>query len=162
MKLYIKEKVFSWYDQFSVTNIWGEERYYVEGELFSLGKKLHIMYPDGTEAATIHQKPWSFLPKYDIYVNGCRITQVVKQFSLLHPRYSIEGLGWEITGDFLTHNYAINSAGKTIASIQKEWMSWGDSYELDIADGNSELVALAVILIIDCIVESRAAASSGR
>ena len=38
MKLYIKEKVFSWYDQFSVTNNWGEERYYVEGELFSFGK----------------------------------------------------------------------------------------------------------------------------
>lgn len=162
MKLYIKEKVFSWYDQFSVTNNWGEERYYVEGELFSFGKKLHILYPDGTEAATIHQKLWSFLPSYDVCVNGCRVTRVVKNFSLLRPSYSIEGLGWEIIGNFWEHNYEINDAGKRIASIRKEWMTWGDSYELDIADSCTELMALAVVMIIDCIAESRAAASSGR
>lgn len=162
MKLYIKEKVFSWYDQFSVTNNWGEERYYVEGELFSFGKKLHIMYPDGTEAATIHQKLWSFFPSYDVYINGCRVTRVIKKFSFLRPSYSIEGLGWEMIGNFWEHNYEINDAGKRIASIRKEWMAWGDSYELDISDSSPELMALAVVLIIDCVAESRAAASAGR
>ena len=42
MKLYIKQKIFSWNDKFSVYNEVGEERYFVEGELFSWGKKLHV------------------------------------------------------------------------------------------------------------------------
>ena len=33
-------------------------------------------------------------------------------------------------------------------------MSWGDSYELDIANPADELVALAVVLTIDCVNEA--------
>lgn len=35
MKLYIKQKVFSWSDLFTVKDSYGADRYYVEGELFS-------------------------------------------------------------------------------------------------------------------------------
>ena len=42
MKLYIKQKVFSWGDKFTVKDASGEDRYYVEGEVFSWGKKLHV------------------------------------------------------------------------------------------------------------------------
>ena len=42
MKLLIQEKVFTWSDRFTVKNEAGEDRYYVEGELFSWGKKLHV------------------------------------------------------------------------------------------------------------------------
>ena len=42
MKLYIKQKVFSWGDKFTVKDVNGEDRYFVEGEIFSWGKKLHV------------------------------------------------------------------------------------------------------------------------
>ena len=42
MDLYIKQKVFSWKDKFSVYDRNGEQRYYVEGEVFTVGKKLHL------------------------------------------------------------------------------------------------------------------------
>jgi hypothetical protein len=34
-------------------------------------------------------------------------------------------------------------------------MTWGDSYELDIADTADEIIALAVVLTIDCVVEQQ-------
>ena len=37
MKLYIKQKVFSWADRFTVKDSSGNDRYFVEGELFSWG-----------------------------------------------------------------------------------------------------------------------------
>ena len=40
MKLLIQEKVFSWSDRFTVRDEGGNDRYLVEGELFSWGKKL--------------------------------------------------------------------------------------------------------------------------
>ena len=42
MKLYIKQKVFSWGDKFTVKDATGRDRYYVEGEIFTFGKKLHV------------------------------------------------------------------------------------------------------------------------
>ena len=42
MSLYIKQHIFSWGDQFSVYDESGNEKYFVEGEVFSFGKKLHL------------------------------------------------------------------------------------------------------------------------
>ena len=44
-------------------------------------------------------------------------------------------------------------------TISKGWMTWGDSYELDIADPADEIVALAVVITIDCVTESNSGAS---
>ena len=68
MKLYIKQKVFTWGDKFTVKDINGNDRYYVEGEVFSWGKKLHVYDMNGNEAAFIQQKVFSFLPRYFVYV----------------------------------------------------------------------------------------------
>ncbi|MBR2868753.1 MAG: LURP-one-related family protein [Clostridia bacterium] len=160
MKLYIKQKVFSWGAKFTVKDEAGNDRYFVEGEVFSLGKKLHILDSGRNEVALIQQKLFSFLPRYFVYVNNVEIAEIVKEFSFFRPRYSIEGLGWEIEGDFWSHNYAITRDGKPIVTISKEWMTWGDSYELDIADPRDEIVALAVVLTIDCVLAAQAAASS--
>ena len=42
MKLYIKQKVFSWGDKFTVKDEAGRDSYYVEGEIFTFGRKLHM------------------------------------------------------------------------------------------------------------------------
>ena len=62
MKLYIKEKVFTWGDKFTVKDERGNDRYIVEGEVFTWGKKLHVYDMDGNEAAFIKQEVWRFLP----------------------------------------------------------------------------------------------------
>ena len=154
MKLYIKQKVFSWNDKFTVVDGTGQTRYTVEGELFSFGKKLHVYDELGSEVAFIEQKLFSFKPRYYVYVCGEQVAEVVKEITFLRHMYRIEGLGWEVDGDLLAHNYQITCDGKYIVSINKEWMSWGDSYELDINEGESEIMALAVVLCIDCAMAS--------
>ena len=49
MKLYIKQKVFSITDKFTVKDETEQDKYFVEGEFFTLGKKLHIKDMNGTE-----------------------------------------------------------------------------------------------------------------
>ena len=105
MKLYIKEKVFSWGDKFCVKDALGEDRYVVEGEIFTLGKKLHVYDMLGREVAFIKQELLTFLPCFAVWTNGEEIARVQKEFSFLFPRYSIEGLGWEIEGSFWEHEY---------------------------------------------------------
>ena len=160
MKLYIKEKVFSWGDKFTVKDAYGEDKYIVEGEVFTFGKKLHVYDRSGREVAFIKQEIWSFLPRYYVFCGDRQIAEIKKEFTFLFPRYTIDGLGWEIDGSFMAHDYQITKQGRKIVTISKEWMTWGDSYELDIADPADELVALAVVIAIDCVTETASAAAS--
>ena len=160
MKLYIKEKVFSWGDKFTVKDEYGNDKYFVQGEVLSWGKKLHVYNTLGNEVAFIKQEVWSFMPRYYVFCNGMQVAEIKKEFSFIFPKYSVAGLGWEIEGKFMAHDYDIKKNGRTIVSISKEWMTWGDSYELDITNPEDEIVALAVVLTIDCVTEASAGASA--
>ena len=159
MKLYIKEKVFSWGDKFTVKDEYGNDKYIVDGEVFTWGKKLHVYDMAGNEAAFIKQEVWSFLPRFYVFCGGQQVAEIKKEFTFLFPKYSIEGLGWEIDGSFLAHEYEITQRGRSIVTISKEWMTWGDSYELNIANPADEILALAVVITIDCVMESNSGAS---
>lgn len=160
MKLYIRQKVFSWVDRFTVMDETGQDKYYVEGEFFSFGKKLHVYDMTGAERTFIQQKVFSFLPRYFVYAGGQQVAEIVKEFTFLRPKYTIEGLGWEISGDFWAHDYEILQNDRPIVTIHKEWMTWGDCYELDIADDRDEIIALSVVLAIDSVMASEAAAGT--
>lgn len=160
MKLYIKEKVFTWGDQFTVKDERGNDRYVVEGEVFSWGKKLHVYDMTDREVAFIKQEVWSFLPRYYVFCGDRQVAEIKKEFTFFFPKYRIDGLGWEIDGSFMAHEYEITQSGRTIVSIRKEWMTWGDSYELNITNPSDEIVALAVVLTIDCVMEAAATAAS--
>ena len=154
MRLYMKEKVFSWNDRFTVKDENGWDKYYVEGELFSWGKKLHLLNIHGEELAFIQQKLWTLMPKFTVSVAGRQIAEIRKEFTLFFQRYVIDGLGWEIEGSVWAHDYEIRKNGRPIVVISKEWFTWGDSYVLDILDPADELIALAVVLTIDCVAEA--------
>ena len=159
MKLYIKQRVFSWGDKFSVKDENGNDKYLVEGEVFTWGKKLHVYDMLGREVAFIKQEVWSFLPRFYVFCEGVQVAEIKKEFTFFLPKYSIDGLGWEINGSFMAHDYEISKSGQTIVSISKEWMTWGDSYELNILNPSDEIVALAVVLTIDCVMQSQSAVS---
>ena len=161
MNLYIKQKVFSFKDKFTVKDEYGQDKYIVEGEFFSLGKKLHIYDMAGNEVAFIQQKLLSFLPRYLVFVGERQVAEIVKQFSLFRPKYEVAGLDWQVDGDFMAHDYEVTENGRPVVIIHKEWMTWGDCYELNIAPGADEIVALATVLAIDCVIDqARAAAAS--
>ena len=155
MKLYIKEKVFTFGDQFSVMDAAGQEKYFVQGEVFSWGKKLHVYDRAGRELAFIKQELFNFLPNYEVRIGGQFAARVQGIFTLFSSKYYIAGPGWDVTGHFMEHDYIITKGNSTIVTIEKEWMTWGDSYVLDIYHPEDELLALAVVLTIDCVTENR-------
>ena len=97
----------------------------------------------------------SFMPKYGVNCGERLVAEIKKQFTFFVHKYTIEHLGWEIEGGLWDHDYCITKDGRKIVSISKEWMTWGDTYEIDIADPADEIVAMAVVLAIDCVAEAR-------
>ncbi len=70
MKLYIKQKNFSWVDRFTIKDENGQDKYYVEGEMFSFGKKLHIFDMGNVERAFIQQDSYERI-YIAIITNNC-------------------------------------------------------------------------------------------
>lgn len=159
MKLYMKQKVFSWGDRFRVYDEDGREYFYVQGEVFSFGKKLHVFGADGNEVSFIHQKVMSFLPRFYIAVNGIATAEVTKQISFLRQSYLVKGPDWQVSGDFLAHEYTMEKDGIPVAVVSKHWLTWGDTYEIDIARPEDAIMALSVVLVIDAVMAQAAAAS---
>jgi uncharacterized protein YxjI len=151
----MKQKVFSWKDKFSIQNSFGEDKYFVEGKLISLGKKLRIYDTQGNELAFVNQKIVSLLPKFSVEMNGQEVAVIKKKFTFFKPKYFIEGPGWEVQGDFLSHDYTIVDGSTIIVAIHKKWMAWGDTFELDIPDESHEVLAVAVVLAIDAVMDSQ-------
>ena len=154
MKLYMKEKLFSFHDRFTIKDENGWDKYYVEGEFLSLGKRLHLLNSFGEEVALIRQELFTLMPRYTVSVAGREIARIRKEFTLFFQRYVIDGLGWEVEGSVWEHRYEIRKNGRLIVAIDKEWMTWGDSYVLDIVDPADEILALAVVLTIDYVAEA--------
>ncbi|WP_022819475.1 LURP-one-related/scramblase family protein [Fusobacterium russii] len=150
MKLYMKQKVFSIVDKFTVKDEEGNDKYKVEGKFSFFLKKFHIYDEKEKELAYIEQK-FSILPKFKVFVKGEEIAEILQEFSILKPKYKISGKNWSVSGNILGREYKVQDSanGNSVANIKKEWMSWGDSYLIDISDKEDEVSVLAVVLAID-------------
>lgn len=149
MKLYIKQKVFSFTDRFVVKDEAGEDKYFVEGEMFTMGHKLHIYDKNNIEVGYIRQKLFTFMPRFEITVKGIEVGDLVKKLAFLAQRYYVEGTSIELEGDAFSHEYTLIDEGNPIMTMSKEWFTWGDSYALDIFNEKDEILSLAIVLAVD-------------
>lgn len=155
MKLYIKQKVFSIRDKFHIYDENGEVKYTATGEILTLGKKLHITDAYDRERIFISQRLMTFLPKFEIEINGSEPVEIVKNFTLFRHEFSIPQWGITIHGDFFAHEYEVLRNGTEIAHLSKEWFTFGDAYAIEIMNPEDELMALSAILVVDCCMERR-------
>ena len=73
-------------------------------------------------------------------------------FTLFHCSFSIDVPGpddLEATGDFLDHEYAFTQQGRIVAAVSKAWFSFADTYGVDIAEGENDVLLLASTVVID-------------
>lgn len=150
MRLYIKQRVFSWTDSYDVYDETGEARYEVKAEFFSLGHQIHVYDKrTGAEVGTIQEKLFTLLPQFEIIVGGQALGTVRKEFSLLRPKYQVDYRGWEIQGDLMCWDYRVMSGVLEIMSIRKEFFHWSDSYVLEYDNPAHELQGLMLVIAID-------------
>ena len=150
MELLIRQRVFSWSDTYDVYDETGTARYYVKAEILSLGHQIHVYDKrSGQEVGSIHQRLMTFLPTFDIVIDGCRIGSVRKEFSFFLPRYHVDYRGWDVEGDFLEWDYRVLEGNREVVSISKQPFRWGDTYVLTYGSPREEISALLLVIAID-------------
>lgn len=155
MRYVMKQKFWSWGDDFIIRDENGRDAFIVDGRAFSWGDKLSFQDPAGTELAFIRQKLLAWGPTYEIEVHG-RLVAVVKKklFTLLRCKFTVDVPGpddLEAQGSFLDHEYAFERQGREVAQVSKRWFSWTDTYGVDIAAGEDEVLILATAVVIDMV-----------
>lgn len=149
MKLLIKQRVFSWKDSYDVYDEFGNVKYIVKGELFSLGHQLHVYDAHERELGVIHEKVFKLLPAFEIEVGGRMKGTIQQKFSFFKSNYEIAYNGWRVEGDFLGWNYDVYEGCSSIMHISKELFRWGDTYVIEYGNREHELDGLLLVIAID-------------
>jgi uncharacterized protein YxjI len=155
MRYVMKQKLFSWGDDFRIQTDAGADAFFVDGKAFSFGDKLSFQDMQGNELAFIRQKVLSWGPTYEIY-RGNELAAVVKKelFTFFKCRFTVDVPGpddLEAEGNFLDREYTFSRGGQSVAQVSKQWFTWTDTYGVDIADGEDDVLILASTVVIDMV-----------
>lgn len=149
MKLLFKQKMFSWFDSYDIFNEAGETVYKVKGQL-AWGHCLKIYDASGNEIATVKQKIFTWMPKFEMYYGETYVGCISREFTFFKPKYNIDCNGWRVEGDWLEWDYSIIShSGQQVASVSKKIWNWTDTYEIEVLDPRDALCALMLVIAID-------------
>ena len=153
MRYVMKQKLFCWGDDFTIKDDAGTDRFFVDGKAFSLGKQLSFQDMQGQELAFIRQKLLAWGPTYEIYRDGELYAVVKKElFTFFHCRFTVDVPGpddLEAKGDFTDHEYEFWQQSALKATVSKQWFAWSDTYGVEIAEGEDEILILASTVVID-------------
>jgi uncharacterized protein YxjI len=149
MQLLFKQRLFSWFDSYDIYDEAGNTAYTVQGRL-AWGHKLEISDRAGRLVGMVKEEILTFLPRFEIHVDGQVVGEIRKEFSLFHPVYSLDCNGWKVSGDILGWSYEVTAPdGRQIMFADKRLLNWTDTYVIDIADPADALLCLMIVLAID-------------
>ena len=155
MNYRVKEKFWSWGDDFAITDEAGNPAYYVDGKAFSWGDKLSFQDADRNEVAFIRQKLLSLKPRYKIIVDGREFAEVVKEWTWFSKKFTLDVPGpndYTIAGSFWAHEFTFERRGEVAATISKDYWGWTDSYGVQIAPGEDPVPILCTCVVIDQVL----------
>lgn len=155
MRFNIKERFWSWGDDFDILDEQGNPAYHVDGKAFSWGSNLSLQDLHGNELAQIQQKLFTWRPKYEIIREGALFAEVVKEFSWFQKKFTLDVPGpndYVIDGSFWDHEYCFMRSGKVVARISRAVWSWAHCYGVEIEDGEDVVSILCTAIVIDQVL----------
>lgn len=150
MQLYLKQRIFTWFDSFDIYHEDGSVAYTVQGQL-SWGHKLEVLDAEGRYLGMVRERVMTFLPQFEMYQGDEYLGCIYREFTILRSRFTLDYQGWSLDGDILGWDYELRDMqGRTVATIAKELWRLGDTYVLDIERPEDAFYVVMAVLAIDC------------
>jgi uncharacterized protein YxjI len=150
----MREKLVSIGDDFWIEDNHGTRVAKVDGKAFRIRKTLIVEDPNGNEVCKIQERMLHIRKTMEIEgANGQRMAIIQKAlFTLLRDRWTVkiaDGPDMDVQGNILDHEYTINAAGQRVAEISKKWFRLIDTYGVEVAPGQNDVLVLAITVGID-------------
>ncbi len=160
MKLFIKEKIFSFHNRYFIKDEKNNDILEISSKPISIGTKTWIKDLEGKELAYIEQELFHFMPKYNVFINGNKEYFIKKKFKLFKNDYELSN-NFRVEGNFLSHNFTVyNDKHEKVGEIYRKYFKIGDQYIIDIPNEKDYLLVLSIIVAITNDIDRAQAAST--
>jgi uncharacterized protein YxjI len=149
----MREKMFAIGDDYWIETESGERALKVNGKALRIRDTLVLESPSGEELFTIQEKKLSVRDKMEIERDGRAVATIKKALvSPLRDRFSIEvdgGPDLEAKGNIVDHEYEFKRDGDKVAEVSKRWFRMRDTYGIEVAPDQDDVLILACTVCID-------------
>jgi uncharacterized protein YxjI len=150
----MRQKMVSIGDDFWIENDRGEKAFKVDGKALRVRQTLVFEDPQGQELCKIQERVVRVKDTMEIEGPSGENMATVKK-ALITPvreRWTVKvgaGPDMDIQGNLLDHEYAIEAGGQKVAEVSKKWFRVADSYGVEVASGQNDVVILAATVAVD-------------
>lgn len=152
MKLYLKQEVFTLLDSYNIYDANQMPVYKVKTRIYKFPPGFDIVSCMGDIIFTVSRHFQFFGRKYDILHNEIAVATIERRFALFERALDITtvtGDVFSVDGDYFAWNFTITKNGMPYATVNKAFLSWGDSYEIEVYDDRECAFATALVVAID-------------
>jgi uncharacterized protein YxjI len=165
MKYIMRQKLWSWGNDFVIKDESGNDAFFVDGKVFALRDQLSLADMAGNEICLIQKKILAWGPTYEMFHQGQLVATVKESlFTLLGHRFYVDVPGpddIEAAGNFTDHEYTFSRGGQAVAAVSKSWFTWADTYGVDVTDdSDAPLILVATVVIERCSQQQKSPANT--
>ncbi|MCK5428902.1 MAG: LURP-one-related family protein [Anaerolineales bacterium] len=150
----MREKMVSIGDDFWIENQGGQKVFKVDGKALRVRDTLKFEDRQGHELCKIQEKKVRVKDTMNIEGPDGKTLASVKK-ALITPvrdRWTVKignGPDLDVQGNIVDHEYKIEAGRTKVAEVSKKWFRVRDTYGVEIAPGQNDIVILAVTVAID-------------
>jgi uncharacterized protein YxjI len=157
----IRQKLISIGDDFWIENAKGQKVFRVDGKALRIRKTLEFEDANGRKLAQIKERLLAIKDTMVIEdANGRDIATVRKALiAPLRDKWNVNVRGGEdlvVQGNILDLEYSIKQGRRKVAEVSKKWFTITDTYGVEIADGQNDILILAVAVAVDMMAHDEA------
>jgi uncharacterized protein YxjI len=150
----MRQRMISIGDDYVIENDRGERVFKLDGKALRVRKTIRFEDMDGHELCKIQERMLRIKDSMEIEdPDGHRIALVKKaMITPLRERWEVkveDGPDLRVQGNIVDHEYTIERDGERVAEVSKRWFRVRDSYGVEVAPGENDILILATAAVID-------------
>ena len=150
----MRKRMISIGDDYTIENDRGERVYRLDGKALRVRKTILFEDMDGHELCKIQERMLRVRDSMEIEgPDGNRIAMVHKaMITPLRERWVIDvdgGPDLHAQGNIVDHEYTIERDGDRVAEVSKRWFRVRDTYGVEVAPDENDILILAATAVID-------------
>lgn len=154
-KLYVKQKVFKFTDHYDVLDENNNPIYKVDQDFRFFGNSVNVSKYDGSKSFNISRGMIFLLPKYSVkFSDGNKMT-IQQDLTFFRKKIKIISNDYtlELKGNIWDINFEVYNNLKLVGNIYKKFLSWSDTFVIDVYDDSFEEELLALLIVVDDILD---------
>ena len=150
----MRQRLVSIGDDYWIEDDDGRRVFKVNGKALRVRETLDFEDASGTQLLRIQERTLRVRDTMEIEDAAGRTLATVKKalFTPFRERMSVDvegGPDLDVHGNILDHEYTVEADGRTVAEVSKRWFRVADTYGVEIAPGENDVLLLAVAAVVD-------------